>query len=278
MSMAITASKSARFAPLVSLGLALVVVAVPLAAQAQRRSPLEDAPAIRKRVELRETRFEAGVGFGSTVGQDFYHTMMLDLRLGFHLNDWLSIAAFGGFGVANIATGFESNLVGSLPTANPTVPREPTQAVAKDSMEKITAVLGAQLEFTPFTGKYSLFGKVFAHYDFYAFGGVGALDVKPTDGSVPACAAPTVSAMPPTSCSESGLKPAANFGIGLHSYFNDWLALNIELRDLLARLNPSGRDVNGDGAANSDDQTWTSTYVVTANIMFFLPGRAAISQ
>ena len=52
-----------RFALLI----ALATVSLPLAAQAQRKSPLADAPAIRKRFELRSTRFEAGVGAGSTL-------------------------------------------------------------------------------------------------------------------------------------------------------------------------------------------------------------------
>src|SRR3954466_10181192 len=91
--------------PLVPLFVALLVTVLPLAAQAQRKSPLEDAPAIRKRFELRETRFEAGVGMSSTITQDFYHTLLADLRLAFHFNDWLSLAAFGGFAVANQSTG-----------------------------------------------------------------------------------------------------------------------------------------------------------------------------
>ena len=45
-----------RFALLV----ALATVGAPLAAHAQRKSPLADAPAISKRFELRQTRFEAG--------------------------------------------------------------------------------------------------------------------------------------------------------------------------------------------------------------------------
>ena len=60
-----------RFALLI----ALATVSLPLAAQAQRKSPLADAPAIRKRFELRSTRLELGVGGGSTVNQDFYHTV-----------------------------------------------------------------------------------------------------------------------------------------------------------------------------------------------------------
>ena len=45
--------KHRRLALVASPIAALLITLVPLAAQAQRKSPLEDAPAIRKRVELR---------------------------------------------------------------------------------------------------------------------------------------------------------------------------------------------------------------------------------
>jgi outer membrane beta-barrel protein len=263
-----------RFAFGLSLLAALLVTLAPLAAQAQRKSPLEDAPAIRKRVELRETRFEIGVGFSSTVTQDYFHSFMLGGRLAFHLNDWLSIAGFGAAAVANSETGYQERIIETLPPAGQpmSVPREPTQDVAQGSMQKIKAIVGGQLEFAPFTGKYSLFGKIFAHYDFYIFGGGGLMDVEPANASV--CSA----ARPMSYCGVTGFKPGAQAGLGLHSFFNQWLALNVEVRDFVARLDPSGRDVNGDGVANSNDLTWTSTYMVTANVMFFLPTMAAISQ
>jgi len=262
-----------RFAFGLSLSAALLVMLAPLAAQAQRKSPLEDAPAIRKRVELRETRFELGVGIASTVTQDFYHTMLGGVRLAFHFNDWLSISGFGAAAVANSETGYQQRIIETLPMPGQasTVPREPTQDVAQGSMQKIKAIVGGQLEFAPFTGKYSLFGKIFAHYDFYIFGGAGLMQVAPTD---PNGCPPT---MMSSYCGQSGFKPGGNAGVGFHSFFNQWFALNVELRDFVARLNPSGRDVNGDGVANSADVTWTSTYLVTANLMFFLPGTAAIS-
>jgi hypothetical protein len=78
-------------------------------------------------------------------------------------------------------------------------------------------------------------------------------------------------------CDDSGTKIGANFGVGLHSYFNQWLGLNVELRDMLAPLNPAGRDVNGDQIANSDDDTWLNTFVVSANLVFYLPTTASIS-
>jgi outer membrane beta-barrel protein len=271
-----------RFALLV----ALTMTAVPLAAQAQRKSPLADAPAIRKRYELRSTRLEVGAGFGTTLNQDFYHTLFFNVKAGFHLTDWLSIAGFGGFAVANVATTFQNDLVSSLNPATVAGQQlnEPTRTEAQASMQKIKYILGAQLEFTPFTGKYSLAGKVFANYDFYAFVGPGLINVAPTDTSITPCDqivknGTTASGGPggPFSCGVTGSKIAGNLGVGLHSYFNEWAALNIELRDIIAQLNPSGRDNNGDGVANQDDITLSHTFMVTANLVFYLPSTASIS-
>jgi outer membrane beta-barrel protein len=255
---------------------AVVVTTLPQVAQAQRVSPLADAPAIRKREELRSSRFEGGLGFGSTVGQDFYHTLFLDLKLDMHINDWLSIGVVGGLGFKNLRTAFGDQLVGSLHDVPP-VPREPTAATATASMEQIKSMAAAQLEFTPFAGKFSLAGKVFAHYDFYAFAGGAFLDVEPATPMSPAAAACS-STGTGTSCGVSGFKPGGTAGVGLHMFIKQWLALNVELRDIVARINPSGRDVNGDGFARTDDIGWGSTYIVTTNLSVYLPPAAVISQ
>lgn len=269
-------SKKHRFALLV----ALATLGAPLAAHAQRKSPLADAPAIRKRFELRQTRFEIGAGAGSTVNQDFFHTVMFNVRLAFHITDWLALAGFGDFGIAQVSTGFQGKLVGSLnttPMGN--VQREPTQDLAKAGMQQISSILGAQLELSPFTGKFSLFGKLFANYDFYAFAGAAGINVK-TAGGVRSCdtAAPTDMADPNRYvCGISGLKPGPTFGVGFHSFFGQGVALAVELRDVMAQLNPSGRDVNGDGLADKNDVSWTHTYVVTGNLVVYLPFQAKIS-
>src|SRR4029079_10514975 len=172
-----------RFALLVALG----TVAAPLAAQAQRKSPLADAPAIRKRFELRSSRIELGAGAGSTINQDYFHTVMINARLAYHVTDWVSIGLFGNFGVAQVSTGFQGRVVDSLDPEGmrmTNVDREPDQTGAKNAMQQIGSILGAQLEWTPFTGKYSMFGKLFSAYDFYlVLPGIAAVNVK-TAGSV----------------------------------------------------------------------------------------------
>jgi len=264
--------------PLV-LGAALALTLLPLAAQAQRRSPLEDAPAIRKRLELRTARLEVGAGVSSTLNQDFFHTLFVTGKIGFHLNDWLSIAGFVGGPIAALNTGYQDRVVETLPTAPTGIDREQTKNAATASMEKISLALGAQLEFTPFTGKFSMFGALFAHYDFYIFLGGGALSVKPNDPNVRSCDSATPGDdIAKRSCGTTGFAPGGNVGVGLHTYFTDWLALNVELRDMITRLNMAGRDVNGDGVANTDDLSWTNTYMLGANLTFYLPPTAAISN
>ena len=57
-----------------------------------------------------------------------------------------------------------------------------------------------------------------------------------------------------------------------HSYIGQSVAIGVELRDVIAQLNPSGRDVNGDGMADKNDLSWTNTLLVTANLTVYFPG------
>lgn len=257
---------------------ALTLFTIPTVAQAQRRSPLADAPAIRKRVELRETRLELGAGFGSTINQTFYHGMMVNLHLGFHFTDWLAVSGFGAFNVVSLSTGFREELVDSLPgMPDPGEPRAPGAAVASSTMNKPGMIFGGQLELTPFTGKFAMFGALFAHYDFYVFAGGTGVNLAAVNSGGRACT-DTSPATQTTPCVVTGLKFGGTFGAGFHAYFNNWLALNVELRDLLIKDNPAGRDVNGDMLSDNRDLTWTSHLMATIGLSFFLPSTAAISQ
>jgi len=262
------------------LVVALSVFALPLAAQAQHKSPLADAPAIRKRLELRSTRLEFGAGAGTTIGQDFYHSVLINAKLGFHITDWMSLAAFGGFAVANLDTGFKDSVVGSLPP-NGDNTRAPQQSIATGSMNKIQEVFGAQLEVTPFTGKYSLFGKLFAHYDFYAFLGPGFINYAATTPSVAQACPDNSMAAPsnlPTPCAVTGVKIGLNAGVGIHSFINQFLALNFELRDIIAQNNAAGRDVNGDRRVDNNDLTYGNTFLASLNLVLYFPTTADISN
>jgi len=253
------------------LATALLTGALTSPARAQeRRSPLADAPAIRKKVELRDKRFEIGAGLGSTIGQDYYHGVMVNARIGFHLTDWLAIAGVVGH---NLTPRFKTSFTKELLKLPDTMgaDRTPTKGEALNGMNQIGQVLAAQAEIAPFAGKFSLFGKLFMAYDFYGFGGPGFINFK-SDVACPAMP------MPGQSCAITGMKLGGNFGMGLRAFFNDFVAINIEARDILVRTNPAGRDENGDQYADKHDLTWDSNLMLNINATLFLPSQARVSD
>jgi outer membrane beta-barrel protein len=236
----------------------------------ERKSPLADAPAVRRRVELRDKRFEIGVGASTTVGQSFYHAVMVSGRLAFHFNDWLAISGWGAFNLTpNMTTTLTDQLLNSQLPTSPGGDRTPTRDEVLAGMNKIGEAFAGQLELIPFTGKFGLFSKLFMNYDFYAFGGPGFVDFKADT--------PCSSPMQDRSCAVSGLKLGANFGLGMHIFATDFFALNIEVRDLFVKNNAAGRDTTGDRFADDHDLKWGSNIITGLNLMFFLPGRAPIS-
>jgi outer membrane beta-barrel protein len=257
--------------------LASTLAALPSAARAEHKSPLADAPAIRKRVELRDKRFEIGVGAGSTVNETFYHDILLNAHLAFHITDWLAIGGAGLFNATSLATGFHDELTSTL--KNPQDGgRAPNVATANAGMNKPSMILAGQLELTPFTGKFSIFGKLFAHYDFFLFGGpayvtlvkANSATVTENGKNVTECVEKSTDQSIQT-CYNTGGAIGATFGGGLHAYFNDFVGLSAELRDTLNRDNPAGRDVNGDQYADKRDLNWSGHWTFTLGVTVFFP-------
>ena len=224
-------------------------------------SPLRDAPAIRKRFELRSTRFELGAGAGTTINQDFYHTVLINARLAFHITDWLAIGRLRRLrrrAGRDRLRGQGRRLARPISPMTQRAARADARRAPRPACSRSRASSAAQLELTPFTGKYSLFGKLFSAYDFYVvLPGVAAMNVKPAADRWRARAIrrrPTDPANPNRYvCGVKGTKIGGKVGVGFHSFFGQTVALGVELRDVIAQLNPSGRDVNGDGMADNDD-------------------------
>ena len=144
-------------------------------------------------------------------------------------------------------------------------------------------VILPQIDVVPFTGKFSLFGKLFMNYDFYVSAGPGIVNLvkkgtvdnlycKP-DGQPQVC--PEDKAKPYT-----GMKLAYNVGVGMHAFANNFFAINIEVHDLIFQNNASGRNVvtpQGSDVTDSDLQ-WTNNWLVGLNFMFFLPAHVKVSH
>jgi hypothetical protein len=296
-------------------GIALLVgclVGIPAVSHAaqERKSPLADAPAIRKRVDLRNKRFELGVGVASTIGQDFYNALMLNVRLGFHITDWIGLSVSAG--VFNLTPNWRSSFNGQLnnslasscrdtgyvkrfPDAcsgstaktTPETDKTPTQAEAAASQNHISQVILPQIDIVPFTGKFSMFGKLFMNYDFYVSGGPGFINlvskpVKDENGVTlpPSACYSTTSGSVDKVCRSpyTGWKIPISVGFGMHAFANDFVAINLEVHNLIFKNNASGRQVTGTNDVDKQDLQWTYNWIVGLNVMFFLPATAKVSR
>jgi outer membrane beta-barrel protein len=283
-------------------GIALLVgclVGIPAVTQAaqERKSPLADAPAIRKRLELRDKRFELGVGMASTIGQDFYDALLLNVRAGYHITDWIGVSVSAGLLniYPNWRSSFNDQLNSALVTAEKTPDgKTPTAANAEAAENRIGMVILPQVDLVPFTGKFSLFGKLFMDYDFYVMAGPGFVNlIKETPkGTTSECSDVTLMTDPtnPDPAKQTrtfnmckarpytGMKLAGNVGFGMHAFVNNYFAINIEAHNLIFKNNPAGRDVNGNGDVNSFDLQWTFNWMVGLNAVFFLPAHVRVSH
>jgi outer membrane beta-barrel protein len=278
---------------LVTLLVGFTVIGISLSTEAaqERKSPLTNAPAIRKRLELRNNRVEFGVGAGVTIGQDFYNALLIMPRLSYHMTDWLALGVFGGLNVTKKwKSTFNSDLQEALDLGDKTLgvakssdPKTPTAPIADATMNRINNLAGAQIEFLPLAGKLALFGNAFMYFDFYIFGGAAIVNLI-NSGNLPgACADSNLSASDALfySCSanvEKGMKIAANGGLGAHAFLNNYLAIAIEIRDLVYKNNSAGRDVNGDKKTNSSDLKLTNNFLCSINLQVFLPSKPRVSR
>ncbi len=254
------------------------IVCLPTVARAEkeRKSPLTDAPVIRRRLELRDKRFEFGVGAGVTIGQDFYNALMIMPKLAFHFNDWISLAGVGGFNVTpGWKSSFNSDIGGALPTDHNTPSiKSPYADDAVATMNHLGYVVVGQVEFIPLSGKIALLSSLFSYFDLYILAGGGIVNLAAKDPMPATCSVSD----PPRCKAYTATELTINAGVGAHAFVSRWAAINLELHDLVYKNNASGRDVNGDKVTSTADLEWTNNWVFNLNVQFFLPYKAKISR
>jgi outer membrane beta-barrel protein len=248
-------------------------------AEKERKSPLTDAPVIRKRLELRDKRFEFGVGAGVSIGQDFYNALMIMPKLSYHFTDWISLAGVGGFNATpSWKSSFNSDVNGALPPPDVTSIKSPHAPDAQATMNHIGWALLGQIEFIPLSGKIALLSSLFSYFDFYVLAGGGVVNLAAKDPTPGACANTGPTGPTPLCQAFTTTELTGNAGVGAHAFLSHYAALNLEFRDLIYKNNASGRDVNGDTVTDTADLKWTNNWIFSLNVQFFLPFKAKISR
>jgi len=153
--------------------------------------------------------------------------------------------------------------------------------------------------FTPFAGKLGLFSGIFTEYDIYIFGGVGLMgyqkhypDAQSTaqqeglntnpDDLATYCAR---GAEDPRNeecllhpvVADEGVKVGGSFGAGLNLMLTDWLALNLEVQDIVVGVNNAGLNATVQDIpprVDRDDRDAFHNVTLQLGARFYLPPKA----
>lgn len=254
-----------------------------------KRDYLKEQPAVRHRLLLVAKRLEATAMFESTINADFRHFIGGGLKLEYHLGDMFSI---GGLIVGSTAldTKLTKRVLETLedcpmPTMACDQTREPSQQQFTQHLNTIPFHGAVYASLTPWYGKLAAFGKAYVNFDFYFQGGVAFASLK-SDCSDAICNDPSPGVDtnpgdpmvgnpdddpnddPPLN---SGFRPGLYLGGGLHVFVNDFVAIDLAVRDYAFSDNPSGADFNANLAVQDDDSRFLHHLFVGVGASVMVP-------
>jgi outer membrane beta-barrel protein len=261
---------------------------------------------------MRKLRFEISPQFLVSANQPYLIGFGGGANIQMHITDWFGIGGSFHY-TTNVAAPLVGRMLEALPDkyAAATDPaaglHQPSKQMFQDKLVGPSMLASLYVTLTPIGGKFSLFNTLFANYDFYGLAGAGVviLDTPLNSGltayqdnagmmrQVVNCN----SGMPPASCSAGsdvnlqspdpfrGPRFAGVLGIGAHIFFNQWIGLQLELRDYIYKSNPGGGDVStvDNNSDNSPKLTSADEYIVSnlyfgVGITIMLPPKAKISR
>ena len=259
----------------------LLTFGVVAEAEAQRRTnELAKDVAVRHRRLLVKNRLEFAPLFESTINADFHHIIGGGAKLEYHLSDMLSFGAVGVYSVA-LKTKLVDRVLKTLePMADPDT-REPSQAEFEARLNKMPLHGAVYASITPWYGKLAAFGQAFVAFDFYFQGGVAFAQL---DSNCPASICTDVNAANPMPGDipdgnpnndpplNSGSRAGLYLGGGIHVFLNDFIALDLTVRDYAFTDNPSGADFDAkDQAVTKNDDRFVHHLFFGAGLSIMFP-------
>jgi outer membrane beta-barrel protein len=276
-----------------SLAAVAAVLAVSSVAYAERRqNSLAADVAVRHRRLLVKDRFEFAPLFESTINADFRHIIGGGAKLEYHLSDKLSIGVIG-VGSTSLNTKLVDKIVPSLDTqavkqmkvSQGMMIREPSQEELLDRLNTMPFHGAAYVSLTPWYGKLAAFSQAYVAFDFYFQAGVsfallrsncpsdvcsdqfaGKQHTGPDGDTIPPDGNPNND--PPLN---SGGRVGLYLGGGIHVFLNDFLALDMTVRDYAFTDNPSGADFNADLFVSDSDNRFLHHLFFGVGISVMLP-------
>jgi outer membrane beta-barrel protein len=258
----------------------------------RRQSTLSTDVAVRHRRLLVKNRFELTPLFESTINADFRHIIGGGVKLEYHLGniplfgDTLSIGVIG-VGSTAINTKLVDKIRPTLEAATDIKTREPSQDEFMDRLNTMPLHGAGYLSLTPWYGKLAAFGQAYVAFDFYFQAGVsyaqlksncpdavcsdknpGGSHVDPNGETIPDEMQLNPNNDPPLN---NGTRIGLYLGGGIHVFLNDFLALDMTVRDYAFTDNPSGADFNADLIVSNADNRFLHHLFFGVGISVMLP-------
>lgn len=252
---------------------------------------LAEQPAVRHRLLLVRGRFELTPAFEANVNADYKYTLSGGLRAEYHLSDMLSFGAVGFYGVS-VNTGLTGRILDSLDPNSPPGDPDPTPTEYEQHLNDIPLHGAAYVSLTPWYGKLAAFGAAFVNFDFYFSAGLAFAQLSNDCGSnvcddeapgedeqIPNPDDPANPILVPDNNAndDPALNDGNRFGLylggGIHVFLNNWLALDLTVRNYLFSNNPSGLDTNFDYRVGKDDNQLQNHLFLGVGLSVFFPMR-----
>lgn len=260
---------------------ATALAAAPSSARAD--NDLDEQPAVRHRLLLVAKRLEATPLFESTINADFRHFIGGGLKLEYHLGDMFSIGVIG-VGSASINTSLTDKVLATLEDNVNNATREPSKDEFTQHLNEMKFHGAAYASLTPWYGKLAAFGRAFVNFDFYFQGGVAFASLSSScESSIcndphPGLNNPAEMITPDDNPNNdaplnSGFRPGLYLGGGLHVFVNDFIAVDLAVRDYAFTDNPSGADFNADLFVDDSDSRFLHHLFAGVGVSFMLPAK-----
>jgi outer membrane beta-barrel protein len=262
---------------------AVLAVSAEVYAEGRRTNTLATDVAVRRRRLLVKNRFELAPLFESTINADFRHIVGGGAKLEYHLGDMLSIGVIGVYSTA-LDTKLVDKIKPTLEMTSDPKTREPSQAEFIDRLNKMPLHGAAYISLTPWYGKLAAFSQAFVAFDFYFQAGLSFAQLKsdcPTnvcnDDGLSHLDPGTGDTIPPDNNPNNdrplndGNRIGLYLGGGIHVFLNDFLALDMTVRDYAFTDNPSGADFNADLLVSNADNRFLHHLFFGVGISVMLP-------
>jgi outer membrane beta-barrel protein len=198
----------------------------------------ERIPAVTGHMFLKQYRHEISTVGNVSIADAFRRKYLGGLSYTYHVNEHFSLTGRAGYTLARTHSGAVQIC------SRPTVCVDPDDDTIDRLPGNVNLLAGVQAEFSPIYGKLNLIAERVLHFDTYVSGGLGLSHFTLLRGSEDL----------------SGFSPALLLGVGQRYFVNQWIAVRLEMMDLIY-VQPTGKR----------DRATQHEFLFTLGASFFFP-------